>query len=180
MSPSTSEFSAIIALFAALISAGSALIALFAVLMNRKNWRDSNRPIVTVFIDEKSSTEGLTIFNLHLLNSGTRPATGVQLHASKASIQKILSNQAEESRRKHIEGVFTAESRVAVLHAGDTLETSFGIASTDPDQQWLNYGEELEVEVSYRDLEDRSYKSTIPLKVRPREGFGGGIWRTAA
>lgn len=174
------EFSAVASLFAASVSAVSALIALFSVFITRKNWRDSNRPVITAYVDAESHGGGITVFNLYLKNTGTRPATSVQLAAQRSDIAKIVADQAESHRRQHIETVFTSESRVAVLHPDEILVTSFGLATTDPTQQWLKYGEEIEVQITYRDLERRDYQSVVPLRVRPREGFGGGVWKSAA
>jgi hypothetical protein len=173
------EFSALVSVFAAGVSAFGALIALLSIWVNRRNWLESNRPIVTAYIDEESSGDGITIFNLYLKNSGTRPATGVRLSAPTAEIHQLLEQEVGPSRRSEIEGIFTKESRVSVLHQGETLVTSFGLASTNPSQRWLKYGHEVRACVLYADLEGRQYKSFVPLRLRPREGFGGGVWRSA-
>jgi len=173
------EFASGVAAFAALIATISALISLLSAFIARKNWRDSNRPVVTAYIDEESEGGGTTVFNLHLGNSGTRPATAVRLCAHPTDVQRLLAEEAEVKRRNNIERIFAVESRVAVLHSGETLITSFGLASENPDQKWLKYGEEINIKIKYNDLEGRSYVSHIPLKVRPREGFGGGVWRSA-
>jgi hypothetical protein len=180
MFPASPEFSAAVSLFAASVAALSALIAIFSVVVTRKNWKDSNRPVVTAYIDEESGAEGITVFNPYLKNTGTRPAASIHLFARSSDIQRIISAQAEAKRRRHIEVVFTKESLVTVLHPDETLVTSFGLASTDPSQQWLEYGMEMQIEISYRDLEGRKYKSRLPLRTRPREGFGGGVWKSAA
>ncbi|WP_295582825.1 hypothetical protein [uncultured Lamprocystis sp.] len=180
MTPGSPEFSASIALFAAGVSAVGALIAFFSVFIARKNWRDSNRPVVSAYVDEESGGAGITIFNLFLKNTGNRPATLIQLHAAEADIERIIAEQAESKRREHIKTVFSEESRLAILHPEETLVTSFGLASTSPNEQWLKYGEEFPVQVTYRDLEGRKYKSHLFIRVRPREGFGGGVWKSAA
>ncbi len=180
MTPSLPELSATLALFAAGVSAVSALIAFASVFITRKNWRDSNRPVVSAYVDEDSGGEGITVFNLYLQNTGTRPATLIQLHAAEADVQRIVAEQAEAKRRKHIETVFSKESRLSVLHPDETVVTSFGLASSNPCEQWLKYGEEFPIQVTYRDLEGRRYKSQLHLRVRPREGFGGGVWKSAS
>lgn len=179
MPPIPPEFQTLVAAFAAGVSAFSVLIAFLVFLVNRKNWLESNRPIVTAYIDEDSSGAGITIFNLHLKNSGNRPATGIQLSARSLDITTLLEENIDPSRQREIEWIFTNESRVSVLHQNEILVTSFGLASTDPSQKWLRYGHEIPIEILYNDLEGRSYKSKIPLRLRPREGFGGGVWRGA-
>jgi hypothetical protein len=176
----TPEFSSFVAACAAIVSTFSALVSLLSVFVARKNWLDSNRPVVTAYIDEDSEGEGITVFNLHLGNSGTRPATFVQLCAHPSDVQKLLDDEAEFKHRKNIERVFTPESRVAILHPGETLVTSFGLASANPAHKWLKYGEEIATKIRYCDVEGNAYVSHISLKIRPREGFGGGVWRGAS
>jgi hypothetical protein len=180
MLPGSPEFSATVALFAAVVSAVGALIAFASVFITRKNWRDSNRPVVSAYVDEESGGDGITVFNLYLKNTGTRPATAIQLHASEKDIERIIAEQAEPKRRQHIKAVFSQKSRLAILHPEETLVTSFGLASARPNEHWLKYGEELPARVTYRDLEGRKYSSKLFIRIRPREGFGGGVWKNAA
>lgn len=179
MHPGSPEFIAVVSALAAGISALSAIVAIASLFITRKNWRDSNRPVVSAYIDEEIGGQGITVFNLYLQNSGTRPATLVQLSTKATDIQKIFAERADPSRRKEIEGIFSPESRLSVLHPNETLVTSFGLASEAAKDQWLIYGEELKVTITYRDLDGSKYRSFIFLKVRPRTGFGGGVWRSA-
>lgn len=173
----TPEFSATISMIAALIAAISAATALLSVFITRKNWKDSNRPVVTVYIDQESRTTGITLFNLYMTNTGTRPATAVQLFAKKSDISKLISNDAKPTRKKYIQDIFTAENQVMLLKPDETLVSSFGLSSIDPSQQWLEYGIEILVTIQYSDTEGRKYRTKIPLRTRPRTGFGGGLWQ---
>jgi len=174
------DFKTVIAGFAAGVSALGAIVATVSVLVSRKNWVDSNRPIVTAYIDEESGGAGLTVFNLHLTNSGTRPATSVLIIAKGEDVHKLLEDEVDSKKRELIEVVFSSESMVPVLHQGEKLVTSFGLSTTDASEKWLRYGTEILVRIEYFDLEGRKYRSAVPLKLRPRQGFGGGVWRTAA
>lgn len=171
------EFNAAVAAFAAVVAGVSASIALLSVFITRKNWRDSNRPVVTAYVDEETGGPGITVFSLYLTNTGNRPATGVQLLAKSPDIDKIIAPGAEEKRRKHIMDIFTSESRVSVLKPDETLISSFGLASMDPSEKWLEYGIEIPVVIRYADTEGRKYKTKVPLRTRPRTGFGGGVWQ---
>lgn len=180
MIPGSPEFSAVVALFAAGVAALGAGIALASVLITRKNWQDSNRPVVIAYVDEQTSSEGLTVFNLYVKNTGNRPAVAVHLSARSAEIARIVEKQTDDNRRKNIEAVFTRESSLSVLLPDETVVTSFGLASTQPEEKWLKYGEEIEAEVNYRDIGRKEYKSYVQLRTRPRKGFGGGVWRSVA
>lgn len=171
------EFSAALALFAAVIAAVSAGIALLSVFMTRKNWSDSNRPVVSIYVDEKSSGPGITVFELLVTNTGARPALSVQLTAKPSDVDRLIADGADEKRRKQTREVFGAESRLTVLKPSETLMTSFGLATQNPGQQWLNYGIEIPVIVRYSDTEGKRWRTKTSLRTRPRQGFGGGVWR---
>lgn len=178
MVASTEDIKTAISAFAAGVSAFGALIAVGSILLSRKNWLESNRPIVTAYVDEDSSGEGITIFNLFIKNTGTRPATGVQLEASQYAISQLLEVEANPRKRESIEAVFLRESKVSVLHQNESLVTSFGLSTTNPSEKWLRYDSEIQVSITYQDLEGRKYISSVPIKLRSRAGFGGGLWQS--
>ena len=180
MISNSEDFKTVISAFAAGISALGALVAIVSVLIGRRNWLESNRPIVTAFVDEESSGDGITIFNLHMRNSGTRPATDIRVIAKPEAIRQLLEVDAQRSYREQIEAVFSEESKIAVLHQGESLITSFGLATTNPSEKWLRYGHEIRIRIHHGDLEGRTYRSSLSLKLKPRAGFGGGLWRNAA
>ena len=162
-----------------IIAVAGAVTALAAVLLTRKGVFESNRPVVTAFVDEESSGVGTTVFNLHVRNSGSRPATEIQLCAPR-DVEKLFAAAAADDRREYIKQVVTVEGVIPVLHADEELITSFGVASIQETQAWLEYGEQVRVKLHYRDLEGRKYRSKVLLRLKPRHGFGGGVWRSAS
>jgi hypothetical protein len=133
---------------------------------------------VAAFVDEHASGTGTATFNLVVANTGNRPATHVRLHASRADLLTLLEGEATPDRVRMIEQTFLKESAIPVLLNGENLTTSFG-AFTNPKMgngSWLNYGAQIDVSLSYQDLDGRFYRSRQPLKIYARKGFGGGTW----
>lgn len=161
-----------------LISVAALLVSLISLLLVRMNWRESNRPIVTAFVEDDSSG-GTAIFHLIIANTGNRPAVRVRLHANEAQIAALMHPEADKKRLEILACNFSAQSEVPLLRNGEELSTSFGAFSTDQQNgKWLQYGTETEISVTYADLDGRRYKSKLPLKIYAREGFGGGTWVT--
>lgn len=159
------------------IAVAALLFSLISLYLTRKNWVQSNRPIVTAFVVEHSSGNTGAVFNLVLANSGSRPAVRVRMHASSENIKRLLESNASRKHIQMIESNFLKSSEVPLLRNGEELTTSFGAFSTDADRDpWLKYGSETEIVITYQDLDGRKFESRLPLKIYAREGFGGGVW----
>lgn len=155
------------------------IVSFVSLFFTRLNWLQSNRPIVTAFVTERESGHTGATFNLVVANTGNRPAVHVHLNALESEIKRLLHPDAEPSRFEAIAHNFSPESEIPLLRNGEELSTSFGAFSThEPNGKWLEYGSEIEITVSYADLEGRNFKSRLPLKVYAREGFGGSVWVT--
>ncbi|MFZ6757578.1 hypothetical protein ACO0K9_10165 [Undibacterium sp. Ji50W] len=151
--------------------------SLLSLYFTRINWLQSNRPVISAFVVEHSSGNTAAVFNLTIANTGSRPAVHVQLHASRDEISSLLDVNAEPEKFDSISRVFTSESKIPLLRNGEELSTSFGATNSNPsDDPWLRYGTEIEISVSYQDLDGRKYISRQPLKIYARDGFGGGVW----
>jgi hypothetical protein len=153
------------------------VLSFISLYFTRVNWVQSNRPVVSAFLVEHQPGNAFTAFNLVVSNTGSRPAVRVRLHASRADIVRLLLPDAEQARLEHIECCFLNESEVPLLRNGEELSTSFGGVSVDAlNGPWLNYGSEIEISISYQDLDGRRFESRQPLKIYARDGFGGGVW----
>lgn len=152
-------------------------VSLISLYFTRVNWLQSNRPIVTAFVTEHHAGNDAATFNLVLANTGNRPAIRVRLAASHENILKLVEPGISEKHFKMVEHNFSSDSEVPLLRNGEELTTSFGaFTPRDSRGKWLNYGSEAEVSITYQDLDGRSYKSRLPLKIYARHGFGGGVW----
>lgn len=157
-------------------SAAALIFSLVSLYFTKVNWLQSNRPIVVAYVTEHHAGNQAATFDLVMANSGNRPAVRIRLVASHDNIRKLVLPEVPEARFKMIEHNFLAVSEVPLLGNGEKLTTSFGAFTPNADTPWLNYGAETEIVVAYEDLEGRKFRSSLPLKIYARDGFGGGVW----
>lgn len=156
------------------ISASAVAISLASLYFARRSWMQDNRPTVIAFVAEHALLDSGTVYKLCVANTGNRPATNVRLNAPAVEIDKLIAPVAEADKRKMIHDCFAAAATIPVLKHGEELSTAFG--GIGPGNQWLNFGKEMTIEITYNDLEGKTFSSMVPIKVCPREGFGGGVW----
>lgn len=159
-----------------LIAMAALVASLISLYFTRRFWLQSNRPIVTAFVDEFSSGNVATAFNFHISNTGNRPAVDVRVEAAEADIQRLIGEGATQERAAEIRGCFTRDATVALLRNGEELTTAFGSFGVEVERRVLNYGASIPIVVRYKDLDGRAYKACMPLKIFARQGFGGSIW----
>ena len=91
------------------------VISLISLYFTRKNWIQSNRPIVVAYISEVDSSAGGTIFNLKVSNTGTRLAVRVKIHMNKENLEKIIDPKAPGLKFDDIARNFDAESEISLI-----------------------------------------------------------------
>lgn len=141
-----------------------------------KFWHESNRPIVTAYIEVFKEGNISTVFNLIVVNSGSRPANDIQLKAKNEDIDSIMHEDADKSLKKIVHNCFQEDSKISILNHGESLSTSFGCISTSPENNLLKPLSELPVTIVYSGLSKKKFKTKLNLYVGRREGFGGGVW----
>lgn len=150
-------------------------ISVASLYFARRSWFQSNRPIVTAFVAECGDLG--TVFNLVVANTGNRPATRISLHATPEDIASLTDMDASDDRKCAIAKCFSEKATIPLLRNGEELETAFGAFSNNPtDGTWLNYATQIQIEISYSDLDGRNYTSHLPLRIYARKGFGGSLW----
>lgn len=160
-----------------LISGAAFALSVVSLLLNRRYWHQSNRPVVTAFVAECGPLNKTGTFNLVITNTGNRPAVNIQLHAKSSDISRLFEDGADSKRLDHVAQCFMPESKIPLLRNGEELTTAFGAVSMDPGNgKWLKYGVEINISITYADLKGRRYKEKVPLKIYAREGFGGSSW----
>jgi hypothetical protein len=152
-------------------------VSIASLYFSRRSWFQANRPIVTAFVAEHDAGNNACTFNLVIANSGSRPATNIRLHASESVIESLLEADTTQDRKESIRQCFSASAMIPLLRNGEEIETAFGAFTTDVSNgPWLKYDKQIQIEVSYQDLEGRKYRSRLPLKIFVRNGFGGSVW----
>ena len=159
------------------ISFSAFMVSLISVYFSRLSWLQANRPVVVAFVAEHDFGNVASTFNLVVSNTGNRPATNVRLRVSPQDLSILVKPTASSKRKESISNCFSDSAMIPVLRNGEELSTGFGAyTENDPDGDWLNYGAHIKIKIEYGDLDGRSYKSILPLKIYVREGFGGSFW----
>ncbi len=159
------------------ISFSAFVVSLASVYFSRRSWFQSNRPLVVAFVAEQHVGDTPSTFNLIVSNTGNRPATNIRLYASPKCLSSLIKPEASSKRKDAINNCFSDSATIPILRNGEELSTGFGeVTSKNSDDEWLNYGAQIKIKVKYFDLDGRSYKSVLPLKIYVREGFGGCFW----
>lgn len=159
------------------ISVAAFVVSLASVYFSRRSWLQSNRPIVTTFIAEHHTGDVANIFKLVVSNTGNRPATNIRLRASAKDLSSLVKPTARLERKDNINQCFSDSATIPILRNGEELSTAFGAFTPNGvDDEWLNYGAQIQIKIEYSDLDGRNYKSALPLKIYAREGFGGSTW----
>ncbi|NES04977.1 MAG: hypothetical protein F6K22_20380 [Okeania sp. SIO2F4] len=145
-------------------------------------WKKSNRPIIVAYIDVNGEPGNVNIFyDLVVSNIGNRPAVRIRLDSSPEEIKNIFEDGintgdgfTREQKIEQIENCFDPKNEIVLLEHREKLSTAFGATGRI---QWLKFGSTIDISITYFDLDGRSFKSKLPLKVYPRKGFSGIIWK---
>jgi hypothetical protein len=157
-----------------LLSFLAIIVSSISLYVARINWRQSNRPIVTAFVAEDITGSTGATFTLIVSNTGNRPAVSVRLIATESEIAQLLKPGVAPNISKEIASIFSKKSEIPLLRNGEEISTPFGSCTCDSKDEWLRYGAEITIAVSYSDIDGRKYNSkSLPLKVYFRNGFGG-------
>lgn len=156
------------------------IIAMASFWYSRKNWLQSNRPIVSAAIVTHTGGSELIAYNLELYNTGNRPATNIRIHVEENDIKLCL---AERSENQNIDSnmyarvirCFSDDAVIPLLLNGKSQTNSFGYTSNTREIFW-RYGASFPIAIEYSDLEGRKFKSIQTLKVKDSAGFADGAW----
>jgi len=156
------------------ISAAAFLVSIISFYYSRRAWNESNRPLVTARVSSLGMGGNAAIpLSIVVENTGNRPAKNIRLSVDKAKLNSSLLVNESDSLRRQIERCFSDEGFIPVIANGRQVSNSFGLLCEDG-PTWK--GDRLEIQVSYQDLDDRSFKHTIPLKIGEDAGFASGFW----
>jgi hypothetical protein len=155
------------------VSLISALIAGTSLYLNRRFWQASNRPIISVSVVTNRTGNVSASFNLAVYNSGTRPATSIQLYAERQKLAAILTENATEDDTLRINNIFSDTPVISLLINGKETSGGFGTTSIDSKNNILKYGATLPIKVRYSDLEGNHYLSRQVLTIKHSESFTG-------
>ncbi len=164
-----------------IFSASALTASLVSLLFQGMLWERSNRPIVSAYLcdaNPENKNSNSVAFKLVLANTGNMPATNICLTAKKTDIEKIFEDGTEEIPKNIAMRCFDKYHLLPLLLNDERIETAFGFSKhvgTDK-RTGLKYDTWLPVRITYYDLNSRKYTSSLKLRIRDREGFGGAVF----
>jgi hypothetical protein len=146
-----------------------------------RNWQQSNRPIVAAMIRTHEGGNVAIIYDLVVLNAGTRPAVDVRLIASEPELVACLVApdlaNADNAAWRGVRRCFDEDSVIPLLPHGKEASNSFGYsAQVGGSNPFWTYRRRFAVRAVYSDLEGRTYESKQVLTIRDSRGFADGHW----
>lgn len=156
------------------ISAAAFLVSMISFYYSRRAWSESNRPLVTARVSSLGMSGNVAIpLSIVVENTGNRPAKNIRLTVKQDDLKSAFATDESDSYRRQVENVFSDQGFIPVIANGRQVTNSFGVLSED-ESTWKE--DRLEIEVSYEDLDGRTFKHKLPLKVGEDAGFAGGFW----
>lgn len=153
-----------------------AFIAIISFVNNRWFWWQSNRPIVSALVETHSAGNIATMFNLTVLNSGSRPAINIKLTIDDyQEFEKCIEN-LDNNMIEHITRCFSEYATIPLLINGEKKSNSFGTTSIQEEDNIWKYGSSFSITINYKDLENKKYKSKLVLHIKDSKAFAGGSW----
>ena len=162
-----------------IFSVAAVIISVISLAVTVWLWQQSNRPVVTARIKTHSGGNMAITYLLELVNSGTRPAKNVRLHASHDKIAAALMPEAHNDSHfathlRIVERCFEERSMVPVLLNGEATTNPFG--HTSAEHPFWQPGATMQLQVTYHGLQGQRYSSLITIKIDDTAGFAGASY----
>jgi hypothetical protein len=160
----------------------SAFVLSFATFFVVKwNWRQGNRPIVAAAFRTHATGNEAILYDLVVFNVGNRPATDIRIAADLVEVAACLAdlNMADESDPmwKNVLRCFSPQGHIPLLTHGREATNSFGYTgSAGGKGSFWRYGSGFAIQITYFDLDGKSYTSIQKLVVKNSEAFASGKW----
>lgn len=158
------------------ISVAAFVMSAVALWLSNRNWRQSNRPIVTAKVVARSAGNLGTAYEVVITNGGNRPAAGVRLECDDGHLAGALSGSAGDPLVEDVRACFKPEATVPLLLHGESVANAFGTTCRAEDGPTWKHGARIPVRVRYRDLSGRAYSERMDLVIRDSTAFAGGSW----
>lgn len=160
---------------------GAFVLSIVSIVIAWWNWRQSNRPIVVATIRTHSGGNVAILYDLVVLNAGTRPAVNVRLDTTESQLAACLAQPELVSTEKPLwrEAVrcFSEEGTIPLLVHGTEAKNSFGYTGDAGGKgSFWKYRGRFSIRILYDDLDGNSYTSRQVLIIQDSSGFADGSW----
>lgn len=142
-------------------------------------WRESNRAVVVARIKTHDGGNAAILYNVEVVNAGTRPAKNVRLSIDPQELERSIIPAAHarsgfENDFRSVERCFAQRAAIPVLLSEEVASNFFGHTSTI-EPFWVP-GSVLNLTISYQGLEGQSYCSRLPIRIDDTAGFAGSFY----
>lgn len=156
-------------------------MSLLSLWFTRRLWVESNRPIVTAEVRTHSGGNVAILYNLAVINSGSRPAVNIRLIAENRDVEGALELNVHTDPRsapflREISRCFSSEVVIPLLLNGRTVTNAFGVTGGEDGGSFWRSKASIPVRVTYSDLEGRRFTSRVVLVIKDSMGFAGSYW----
>ncbi len=157
------------------ISAAAFFVSIISFYYSRRAWSESNRPLVTARVSSLGMGGNIAIpLSIVVENTGNRPAKNIRLTVKREQLNSALTDKRSDSLKRQVEACFSDQGLIPVIANGKQVSNSFGVLGEDESTWRLDW---LDIEVSYQDLDGRSFSHKLPLKIGEDAGFASGFWK---
>lgn len=166
----------------AFFSVSALIISLISLLITIWLWRESNRPVVSARIKTHKGGNVSILYNIELINCGTRPAKDVRIFIEQQELDGAILPEARvknsfEEEFLHVKKCFEERAAVPILLNGETISNAFGHTSIE--RPFWRPGATMQIKVYYMGLEGQRYESSITIKIDDTAGFAGAFYEPA-
>lgn len=155
------------------VSATALIVSVLSFYFSIKSWRESNRPLITARVSNKSGGNVGASLMIVVQNTGNRPAKNIALSVDMKELEEAMVPTINPMAKKFIEQVFTDRGVIPILENGRSVSNDFGfLRKGDGQIDWKRLSR-INVLISYQDLDGRIYKHTNPLLIADDRGFAG-------
>lgn len=165
------------------LSLSAIFVSVISLFITVLLWRESNRPVVSARVITHSGGNIMILYNIEIINSGSRPAKNVRLHIEHKELANATTKEPDRNRNfskelYSIKRCFDERATVPILLNGSSVSNAFGYTS-DESPFWIP-GAHLEITITYQGLQGRRYKSRIPLRIDDTDAFAGTAYASAS
>lgn len=154
-------------------SVAALIVSVLSFYFSIKSWRESNRPLVTAHVANKSAGNIAASLILVVQNSGNRPAKNITLTVDPKELESAMLPTINPVMKKFIEQIFTDRGVIPILENGRSTANNFGFLQKGDNQVDWKRASRFNIDISYQDLDGRTYKHTNPLLIADERGFAG-------
>ena len=160
-------------------SAVIAVVATIGQFITLRLWRKTNRPIVSAIVETHAGGNISVMYNLVVVNSGNRPATEIRLKTKEDILSYTHEQNSESNFMTSIYSCFHENAMIPLLLNGESTKNSFGFTKNPENKRGWIYGSSFPIQIVYKDLDGRKYRSKVNLVIRYSKAFAGTEWKAS-